>query len=41
MVRECPCPAGCPSCVGPDGADKRVVLKILEELCSQASSAPA
>ncbi len=37
MVRECPCPAGCPSCVGPDGSDKRVVLKILDELCTQVT----
>lgn len=39
VVRECPCPAGCPSCVGPDGADKRTVLKILDELCANAAGA--
>jgi DEAD/DEAH box helicase domain-containing protein len=35
MVQECPCPAGCPSCVGPDGVNKRVVIKLLEEICGE------
>ncbi|MDD3244106.1 MAG: DEAD/DEAH box helicase [Eubacteriales bacterium] len=34
MVNECPCPAGCPSCVGTDGADKHMVRKVLERLCA-------
>lgn len=33
MVKECPCPSGCPSCVGPDGVDKRMVIGLLEAIC--------
>ncbi len=35
MVRECPCPAGCPSCVGPDGVDKRMIMGLLEAICGE------
>ena len=33
MVKDCPCPSGCPSCVGPDGVDKRMVVGLLEAIC--------
>ncbi len=36
MVRECPCPSGCPSCVGPDGVDKRMVIGLLEAICGDS-----
>ncbi len=34
MLRACRCPAGCPSCVGPEGADKRGVQRLLQVLCA-------
>jgi DEAD/DEAH box helicase domain-containing protein len=44
LVRDCPCSAGCPSCVGPlhliDGA-KRACLKLLEARHRSPSSATA
>ncbi len=36
MVLDCPCPSGCPSCVGPDGVSKRAVLELLNRLCAAA-----
>ncbi len=36
MVKECPCPSGCPSCVGPDGVDKRMVIGLLEAICGDS-----
>lgn len=36
MVEKCPCPSGCPSCVGTDGADKHMVKEVLRLLCKQA-----
>ncbi|MDD4797176.1 MAG: DEAD/DEAH box helicase [Eubacteriales bacterium] len=35
MVEKCPCPSGCPSCVGTDGADKHMVKDVLRRLCAQ------
>ena len=36
MVLDCPCPSGCPSCVGPDGVSKQAVLTLLDALCAAA-----
>jgi DEAD/DEAH box helicase domain-containing protein len=39
LIRECPCEAGCPSCVGPEGnlapKAKEAALAILDRLCDE------
>jgi DEAD/DEAH box helicase domain-containing protein len=41
LIAECPCPAGCPSCVGPAGEvgekGKQVALEILERIIAATS----
>jgi len=41
LISECPCPSGCPSCVGPVGEigekGKEVALEILRRVAAQAS----
>ena len=41
LIENCPCPSGCPSCVGPVGEigekGKEVALAILKELCASPS----
>ncbi|MGI5877246.1 MAG: DEAD/DEAH box helicase [Christensenellales bacterium] len=33
LLDECPCLSGCPSCVGPDGADKAMARRLLSACC--------
>jgi DEAD/DEAH box helicase domain-containing protein len=41
LIGACPCPSGCPSCIGPAGDDPRAKEQVLRLIATLREEAPA